>query len=349
MIVLTGANGYLAQSILRQLKDAGKTVGAIVYSCSKNSFLANHCKWVSETSLDDVETLTGLFQSADVVIHTAALIDIRRGHLSKMEKVNVEGTKNVLEACRRAGVRRLVYVGSIEAINLTSEERPVREDFGLALGNAIMDYGNTKADASRFVLRAGLEGNLETVVLCPSGIIGPWDIGTGLFTKTLRKYLRRRISSLVQGGFDFVDVRDVAGAIVAATEKGRSGEIYLLSGNYMELSQLFKLLEQLSGIKAPRKIIPHSTASFIASLMEFFGNLCHKSVPLTRGSLEMLRKNVQIDSTKARKELGFSCRPVKSSLADALAWLKSSAKKKIDIRPWNIMKSLIFCNNFSQI
>ena len=333
MISLTGATGHLGQSILRQLHSADQPVGAVVRDGSDESLLKPYCEWIAEVPLDDVNALTEVFAGSDFVIHSAACIDIRRGHLPLMRKVNIEGTRNVLEACRRSGVRRLVYISSIEAFDLSAKRRPVREDFGFAAGNAIMEYGETKAEASRMVVAAGFHGDIETILICPSGIIGPWDFLRGLFTTMIGNYLNSKLPALIHGGFDFVDVRDVAGAAIAAGKRGRSGEAYLVSGTYMEIRQLLGILEEVSGIKPPRLTISPALGRMAAKIMETWANIFDITVPLTQGSMSMLSKQVSIDSSKAEEELGFQARPLEETLRDMVTWHRDPAAKTISPAP----------------
>lgn len=334
MIALTGATGFLGHSILRQLKAADQPVGAVLLNTSDTSRIKPYCKWTAEASLDNVGSLVEVFSGSDVVIHSAALIDIRAGHRSLLRKVNFEGTKNVMKACRQTGVKRLIYLSSIEAFDLTSNRRPIREDFGFSDGTAIMDYGESKAEASRMVMAAGLSGHMETVIICPSGLVGPWDYRMGLFTKLIGLFLRGKMPPFsIPGGMDFVDVRDVAGAVISSIQKGRSGEYYLTSGDYLELSHFFMILEKLSGIKPPKYTLPHSLCRIVARSMEIWANAFNRATPLTPGALKLLGKDVRIDSNKAREELNFAARPIEKTFEDMVAWFRNPETETIDSAP----------------
>ena len=321
MYVLTGATGHLGQTLLRQIRSLGDSVDVTARPQSDRSLLEGYCSQINNTALDDADALAGAFAGADTVIHTAALLDIRRGNLKAMIETNVRGTENVINACRIAGVRRLVYISSIEAFDLNAGRRPVREDFGFARGNAVMEYGNTKADASRLVAAAGLTGNLETVLICPTGIIGPWDFRGGLFTSMVKRFLDGRIPATVPGGFDFVDVRDVAGAVLAAGRRGRSGEAYLVSGSYLSVAELFGELEKVSGVYHRRMNLPLWLAQFSGEISEIWGRIIGSEMLFTRGSIDILQVNARIDSAKAAEELGYRSRPTAETLRDTVDWL----------------------------
>jgi len=321
MLVITGATGHLGQSLLRQISSRGDKVNAITRPRSDRTLLEGYCNRIIDAPLDNLKSLTEAFEGAEAVIHAAALIDIRRGNLAAMTEVNVRGTENVIQACRQAGVKRLVYISSIEAINLKAKRRPIREDFGFARGNAVMEYGETKADASRLVTAAGLSGELETVLICPSGIIGPWDFRGGVFSNMIKRFMAGKIPAAVPGGFDFVDVRDVAGAVLTAVEKGRSGEAYLTSGSYRSVAELFSILEKVSGIYHRRMTLPLWLGRTAGEFSDLWARTTGSEVLFTRGSIDILQTNAHIDSAKAAEELGYKSRPIEETLRDTVNWM----------------------------
>jgi dihydroflavonol-4-reductase len=321
MFALTGATGHLGQTLLRQISSRGDSVIATTRPGSNRDLLNGYCSRIDSAPLNNAEALARAFSGVDTVIHTAAMIDIKRGNLDAMNEVNVNGTSNVITACKKAGVRRLVYISSIEAFDLKAKRRPIREDFGFAAGNAIMEYGNTKADASRLVASAGLAGELETVMICPTGIIGPWDFKSGLFTSMIKRFLAGRIPAAIPGGFDFVDVRDVAGAVLAAADKGHSGEAYITSGTYLRIDDLFSRIEKVSGSYHHRLKLPLWLAQVAGEFTEIWGRTVNRDVLFTRGSIDVLQIDAQIDSAKAAEDLGYLSRPVEETLRDTVDWL----------------------------
>jgi len=321
MIAITGATGHLGQTLLRQMRSRGDTITAAIRGSSNKTLLEGYCDRVHIAALDNTDGLATAFDGAHTVIHSAALIDIRRGSLDAMRRVNVAGTENVMQACIAASVKRLVYVGSIEAFDLTASRRPIREDFGFARGNAVMDYGETKAEACRRVTAMGLSGNLETVIVCPTSIVGPWDYQNGLITSMLRRMVKGHMPAYLTGGFDYVDVRDTAGAILAAGEKGRSGESYLVSGTYRTVKDLLTDLDQILGVRSNRRSLPLWFARAAAEITEMAGRAAGREVLFTRGSVEVLQVGADVDSSKAAEELGFQSRPLDETLRDTLEWI----------------------------
>jgi len=321
MFAITGATGHLGQTLLRQIRSRGDRVVAAVRSTSNRSLLSGYADRIDEAPLHDVDALTACFDGAEVVIHAAALIDIRRGRRAELDAANVGGTRNVLAACRRAGVRRLVYVSSIEAFDMSPRRRPIREDFGFARGNACMDYGESKAEASRLAAAAGLSGELETVLIAPTAIVGPWDYQDGPLTTMIRRFLAGKIPAALPGGFDYVDVRDVAGAVLAAADRGRSGESYLVSGEYLSVADLMTALERLTGLRGPRLVLPLPAVRVLAELSESWSRFSGRPALFTRGSVDVLQIDARIDPAKARDELGYRPRPIRESLEDTLTWI----------------------------
>lgn len=328
MYAITGTTGHLGQSILRQAYDSDIPVRAVIRKGSDRNLLKDLSSEIVEASLNEVESLVEAFSGCDVVIHAAALIEIRRGRKKAMRLVNVTGTENVLEACRRAGVHRMVYLSSIEAIDMKNPLRPISETHGFTDSNAVMEYGETKAEASRIVAEAGTavtagkEGP-ETVLICPTGIMGPWDFGNGLTTKMIRKYLAGRIPASVPGGFDYVDVRDVAGATLsAAAGRGRSGEAYLVTGEYLDVPGLLGLIGSVSGVTCSTPVLPVWLARLAGTCSEMWSLSTGSETLFTRGSVEILQVDAKIDRSKAEKELAYSSRPAEETITDTIAWIR---------------------------
>ena len=332
-MTLTGATGHLSQSILRQIRSGKGTVRAVIRPGSNAALLEGFCDDVRTAGLDDVDALADAFEGSEVVIHTAAAIDIRRGRIDAMRRVNVTGSANIIEASRRAGVRRLVYISSIEAMDLRNPVRPIDEAHGFSRGSSVMDYGQTKAEASWLVAEAGFGTcsgghgrGLETVLICPTAIIGPWDFRGGLLTTMIRRYLAGRIPASIPGNFDYVDVRDVAGAVLAATGQGRPGETYITSGTQVEVRELFSTIGKAAGIRRFTPSLPLPIARAGGEVSELWSRVSGREALFTRGSIEILQVNAHIDSSKAERELGYRSRPFEETIRDTVAWIQGTGE-----------------------
>lgn len=275
---------------------------------------------VVRADLLSVEDLRRAVRGAERVFHAAGDVDFGIGHRDRVRATNAEGTRNVIRACLAEGVRRLLYVSSIEALDLSGARRPITEEAGFHPDRTVMDYGRSKAEASLAVLEAAARG-LEAVIVCPTGFIGPGDWRLSFMGRMMVDYVRRRIPVLVEGGFDFVDVRDVAAGALAAAARGRSGEAYILSGAYLTVAEIMKALESRTGVPMPSVCLPAGLAVAFARGAELWYAFRDRPPRFTVGSVRILSLDVRISCDKARRELGYGPRPFEETLEDTLAWL----------------------------
>ena len=194
---------------------------------------------------------TGIPPERTVVMHTAGIVSIASKYQQNVVDVNVQGTRNIVDACLKAGIGRLVYTSSVHAIpELDKGETIVEIDGSVEEAFSGKDvsglYARTKAMATRIVLDAIPRG-LDVVIVHPSGILGPGDYGNAHLTQMVLDYMQGRLTAYVRGGYDLVDVRDVAMGMILAAERGRTGESYILSNRYVEVGDLMKLLRRISG------------------------------------------------------------------------------------------------------
>jgi dihydroflavonol-4-reductase len=320
MDVVTGATGHLGGVLVRRLAAAGREVRAVVRPASDPARLAGVDLEIARADLLSPDSLVRAFRGAELVYHAAGNVQFGIGHREALRAVNLEGTQNVVRACRLAGVRRLVYVSSIEALDLSAREGPVTEEVGFHPDRTVMEYGRSKALASLAVLEAASAG-LDAVVVCPTGYVGPEDYRLSAMGRLVLDYVRGRIPLVVAGGFDFVDVRDVAEGTVAAADRGRSGESYILSGTYLEVSDIMRALEALTGVRAPTLLLPGPLALGFARVAELWYSVRHAPPRFTTGSVRILSLGLRVSSEKARRELGYLARPFDKTLEDTLAWL----------------------------
>ncbi len=319
--VVTGATGHLGTALVRMLCDTGHHVRYIARPGSASRGLDDTGAQRAEAELHDREGLAAAMSGASVVYHAAGLISLVASDRDELYRVNVEGTRTALEAAVRTGVSRFVHVGSVEAFPLAGGRSPITEDHGVDPTHTILEYGRTKALAILHVLSAST-GRTEVVVCCPSGLIGPPDYRGSETGRVIVDFLNRRLPAYVNGGFDFVDVRDVAAGLIAASRRGRPGSIYLLAGSYLSVPGMMELLEQESGVPRPRVCVPVGLARAFAPLAEGIARLRGRRPWFTRGSLRIVSLGVELDSSRARDELGYTTRPIRETIADAVAWYR---------------------------
>lgn len=319
MILVTGATGHLGNVLVRTLCARGESVRALVLPddcCASIEGLDVEC---AEGNVLDPASLERAMMDVDFVYHLAGIVSIVPDHKDVMWRVNVEGVHNVAQAALRTGVQRLVHVSSIHAFKTMPQGTIVDETTPLAL-NARRDcYNRTKAEGTLRVLNAVQQG-LDAVIACPTGIIGPHDYLHSEMGALVCDFARRRVHVLIDGGYDFVDVRDVVGGLTRAAEHGERGELYILSGFNTPLTQIRRIVQELADVRTPALIVPFSLAKLAAQLMERVYRWTGSIPRFTPYSLETVRENVVFSHEKATRTFGYYPRPLRETLKDVLAW-----------------------------
>jgi dihydroflavonol-4-reductase len=187
----------------------------------------------------------------------------------------------------------------------------------------MMEYGRTKALAMEAVVEASRNG-LDAVTCCPSAFLGPPDYRRSPMGGLVLDYLNRKLPAYVTGGFDFVDVRDVAAGIIAAATRGRSGGAYLLAGRYITVPELMEMLQQVTGVPKPRVCLPTRLTLPFTPVVEAYYRATGRSPRFTRYSLQILTLDVRVDASRAGKDLGYTTRPLEETIADLAAWYRSN-------------------------
>jgi len=184
-------------------------------------------------------------------------------------------------------------------------------------------YAKTKAEATQCVLDYAKRG-YNASVIHPSGIVGPGDFGRGHLTQMVIDYYKGGLTSALDGGYDFVDVRDVAAGILSCCDNGKSGDCYILSGNYFKVAELLNLLHEITGKKKVTRILPLWFVKMTAPLAELYYKLLKQPPLFTRYSIYTLNTNANFSHEKAAKELAYTTRPMNQTLADTIDWLKTN-------------------------
>ena len=324
LYVVTGADGHLGSTIIRLLLEKGEKVRGLILPGQTPLFEGR-----AEYVFGDVtkpETLPPLFERAEdeeiVFIHTAGIISIADKVTDDLLRVNVEGTENLLSAALGSRVKKFVYVSSVHAI----PEQPLRvlsETDDFSPDKVQGAYAKTKAMATEKVLECAKKG-LNAVVVHPSGILGPYDGSGNHLVQLVTDYVENKLPACVKGGYDFVDVRDVAAGTLAAAEKGRTGECYILSNRHYEIREVLAIVRSVAGGRR-LPVLPVWMAKLALPLMEFIAK-CKKKRPLyTKYSLYTLTSNDKFSHDKASRELGYRPRDLYETIRDTIAWLKRKA------------------------
>ncbi|MBQ9810741.1 MAG: NAD-dependent epimerase/dehydratase family protein [Spirochaetales bacterium] len=323
IFVVTGANGHLAGTIIRYLRTRNCQVRGLILPYEENTDVSNVRYYKGD--ITDKESLGPLFSHGCndemIVIHAAGIVSLQKKHSPEMLRVNVDGTRNVIQACLENKVKRLLYVSSVHAIPEGNRKDPIRETGHFSEDAVKGSYSRTKAIASQMVLDAGAKG-LDVVIVHPSGIYGPFDTGRNHITQMIIDYMEDRLRFGIKGGYDFVDVRDVAKGCIAVAEKGRSGECYILSNRYISVPALLEFLSLETGGRKIRSV-PSWLAKLILPVIRLLGRVSGSRSLITGFSLDVLRSNVRFSHSKATLELEYVPRSMEDTVRDTLRYLKT--------------------------
>ena len=316
--LITGASGHLGANLVRELLARGRRVRALVHDDAR-SLEGLPIERVRGDVLA-LPSLEAACDGVDVVYHLAARISIVRHDEARVRAVNVDGTRSVIEACRRTGVRRLVHFGSIHAYEGEPGSATIDEDTPLVSRPPSPPYDRSKADGERLV-RAAVNEGLDAVILSPTGVIGPHDYGPSFMGRALLSMWAGRMPALTAGGYDWVDARDVVSAAIAAEERAPRGGRYLLSGTWLSVREVAEIVHRAGGAKPPRLVCPLWLAGLGAPFAEVVARARGTDPIYTTLSLRALRSHRDVSRARAARELGFSPRPAEETIREAIGWL----------------------------
>ena len=328
MIVVTGAPGHIGNNLVRGLLSRGLRVRCMALKGESLKPLDGMDVEVVEGDVRDASSLDRAFLGADAVFHLASVISLIPGHMDLLEQVNVRGARNVAEACLRTGVKRLVYTSSIHAFVEPPHGIPIDESATLDPSQVLMAYSKTKAQGTLEVLDVAAKG-LDVVVMFPTGVIGPYDYKPSEFGQMILDYSRGKLPVRIRGGYDFVDVRDVAEGHIQALLKGPPGSKYILHGEWISVDDIMKEISFATGRPVPRLCLPPGLARFAAGAVTAYSARTGKKPPFNADSFNTLQGNSLVRTEKAEKELGFSPRPISRSIRDSVEWFIQAGMLRI--------------------
>ncbi len=329
--IVTGAAGLLGNNLVRELLARGHRVRACVEEQDPPALAGLDCEVVT-FDVRDIDSVVRAFThptgSTAWVVHCAGVVSITSKVSASVHEVNVGGVRNVLLACSRTGTERLAHISSVHAIpepqpprTITELDRP--EDFDPEL--VVGEYAKTKSEATAAVLAAE---DLWRVVVFPSGIIGPNDFGDTHLTRMVRDVANGRLTSVVDGRYDFVDVRDVVDGIISAIEQNTKGRTYILSGHQISVAQLTDTVLAATSKKRRLTTLPMWFARLTAPLAELFYRIRGTAPLFTSYSLYTLHAQSDFSHARATTELGYQPRPLEQTIKDTVAWLASHPAPK---------------------
>ena len=325
IIIVTGAMGHLGNVLVRKLERTEHEIRGLDLSGGRTISFQRARMYYGDVR--DYNSLEPLFDNPNrqdmYVIHCAGIVSIASKFQQKVYDVNVRGTKNIIDLCLVNHVKKLVYVSSSHAIPEQEGGKVMREVSVFSPEWVEGLYAKTKAEASQLVLD-NCQNGLNACVVHPSGLIGPEDFGHAHLTQMIQDYLHGRLTAYVDGGYDFVDVRDVAAGIVSCAEKGVRGKCYILSGHYATIRDILETVGRSTGINKAVSYLPVALAKIIAPFYEFDSIRRKKKLFFTPYAVRVLQSNALFSGKAAAKDLGYAPRSLKETLIDTVKWLKKS-------------------------
>jgi dihydroflavonol-4-reductase len=321
MILVTGATGHLGNVLVRELLAAGKQVRALVLPGEDSASIDNLPITRIEGNVLEPQSLDWAMQGIETVYHLAGIVSILPEKKDLMWRVNVDGARNVALSALKCGVSRMVHTSSIHALKRLPHGIIIDESAPIALDSPRDTYDRTKAEGTRAVLQIADVG-LDVVITCPTGVIGPHDYLQSEMGQLLLSFTRKRLHSLVDGAYDFVDVRDVCKGLMQACEKGRCAEIYILSGARVKILELKRLVQEFIGIHSTQLVLPPGFAAQAARLAQPVYRITQTIPRFTTYSIRTLFDNSVFSHIKAKNELGYEARPLIETICDTLNWWK---------------------------
>jgi dihydroflavonol-4-reductase len=322
-VLVTGGTGFLGEHVVRVLVERGGYEVRVM--ARSHSSLCDELDGVEEVRADITSDDAGLhaaLSGCDGVFHLAGLVSRDPEDGQHMMRVHVDGTRRLLRAAKAAGVRRVVVASTSGTIAVAKDDRPRDESAPYAVELVSgWPYYVSKIYQEKAALELAAELGLEVVVVNPSLLLGPGDRRLSS-TGDVQRFLRRQIPVVPEGGVNFVDVRDAAAATVAAMERGRAGERYLLGGPNWTFAEFFGRLSRVAKVAPPRLRLPGSVQRAGASIIEHLSKRIGRAAPLDRQSVEMSEHYWYIDSSKAQAELGFEAREPAQTLVDTVRYLR---------------------------
>ncbi len=325
-VFVTGATGHIGNVLVKYLFKRGDDVTSLVLPKDEIKYIQAYTKIVYGNILDQ-DLMISLIKGYDIVYHLAGMVEIGTGNKKRLYKINVEGTKNILLACQRNQNRRLVYTSSVHAIEELPKGQTMKEVTYFSPVLVKGHYAKSKAIATDLVYNQ-TESSLETVIVHPSGVIGPYDYQLSNITQLFIDFLQGRLTAYMNGGYNFVDVRDVALGIIEASIRGHDKSCYILSGEDVTVKELLDEIAKHSGKKKVKTRLAYWFILSMSYFAEIYYKIAKQKPLFTHYSIVVLKSNYHFSNELAKRELNFNPRNIKESIDDAFDFAKENYLEK---------------------
>lgn len=319
-VLVTGANGFLGSWLTKRLLKEGYQVDALVRKNSDLSELENTKVNFVYGDVTDYESLKINFRQQEVIFHLAGVIGYKKSLRPIMDRVNVQGTSNVIQACHELQIPQLLHLSSVITIGAQTKPLVMNETSAYTIENLNLSYFETKKKAEQLVLSAVKEKKIRAICVNPSTIYGFGDAKKGS-RKNQVKVAQGKMPFYPSGGVNVVPVEDVVEGILLALKNGKNGERYILSSENMYIKELFEKIAACAGVKPPSLKLPN----FALHSLGFFGDLlstCGISMGLSQENAYTASLFHWFDCSKAKTELGFKPTSADEALRKSVQWMK---------------------------
>ena len=321
--LVTGATGFVGSAVARRLLAEGFIVRVLARPGSDRRNLAGLQLEIAEGNLTDAASLARACADCDALFHVAADYRLWAPNPQELYQANVEGTRALLQAAKNAGVKRIVYTSSVAVLGIPKDGTPGNEDTPVTVGDMIGHYKRSKFLAEEVVHEFARDG-LPVVIVNPSTPIGPRDLKPTPTGRVVRDAAAGRMPAYVDTGLNIAHVEDVAEGHWLAYQKGVVGQRYVLGGTDMSLREILAMIADIVGRKPPRVRLPHAVVLPIAYISETFARFTGKPPVATGEEVRMSKTLMFFSSDKARRELGYTQRPARQALEDAVRWYREN-------------------------
>jgi dihydroflavonol-4-reductase len=321
-ILVTGAAGFLGSHLARQLVARGADVRVLLRPSSNNRAIADLPLEYMTGDLRDVASLDRAMAGVQRVFHVAADYRLWSKRSQDIYDSNVGGTKNLLDAAKRAGVEQFVYTSTVATIAVDRPEHP-NECTDARLEEMVGHYKRSKWLAEKEVLQAAQHG-FPAIVAMPTTPVGPWDWKPTPTGKIILDFLNGKMPGYVETGLNFVGVEECAAGHILVAEKGIAGERYLLGGENLTLKAMLDMLAEMTGLPAPTLKIPHGVALGVAYAETAFSRLIGREPQIPVEGVKIAQHMMFVDASRAVRELGFQAWPVSAALERAVRWYEAN-------------------------
>ena len=325
---MTGAGGFVGSAVTRHLIAAGAIVRLIVRSTSPSGNLQGIDAEILAGDLRDPAAVAHAMDGIDALFHVAADYRIWAPRPEEIVENNLSMTRTLMEAALKAGVTRIVYTSSVATLRVYTDGRSGDENAPLSVDDAIGAYKRSKVVAERLVESMVARDGLPAIIVNPSTPIGPRDIRPTPTGRIVLEAASGKLPAFVDTGLNLVHVDDVAAGHLAAYEKGRIGERYVLGGENVDLKRMLADIAGIVGRKAPRIRLPRHAVFPVAYIAEAAARLTGREPMATLDGLRMAKYHMYFSSDKAKRELGYETRPYLEALKDAIGWFQAERMLK---------------------